>query len=267
MYFCTDFLKWEMIAEGYIKLDDFQIFVKDIKINAEKEQPLLIFLHDSWGCVEMWDDFPEKLSKLLNQNALVYDRRGHGRSSAFEVEERTTDYLQEEADILIRLMDSLSIPKAILYGHSDGATIALIAAACYPNRFAGLILESPHTFMEESGINAVRTTRDKAMNSSLLEKLEKFHGEKTSSLFRLWHETWLSKHFAEWTIVPLLKNIICPVLAFRGENDSFDTEEQLNVLKKEIRGAVQLAKIPNAAHAPHKENENETMRRILAFSH
>lgn len=251
-----------MITEKQIQLDDFQIFVKEIKIDANAEKPMLIFLHDSWGCTEMWGDFPKETAQILRLNALVYDRRGHGKSSAFEVKERATDYLQNEADFLIRLMDKLSIPKAVLYGHSDGATIALIAAANYPERFTGLILESPHTFMEKSGIAAVRATRDKAMNSNLLEALAKFHGEKTAALFRLWHETWLSERFAAWTVVPLLKKIVCPVLAFRGKDDIFDTEEQLRILQQEISANVTLALIPNAGHTPHKENKAETIKLI-----
>ncbi|VBB47957.1 Alpha/beta hydrolase fold protein [uncultured Paludibacter sp.] len=248
-----------MTEDKYIQFDDFRIFIRQIVLDKNSNKPVLIFLHDSWGCTEMWGDFPEELTKIGELNALVYDRRGYGKSSDFDAKTRTKYYLHEEADFLIQLMDKLNIPKAILYGHSDGATISLIAGAKYPERFEGLILESAHTFIEEKGKEAVRESREKAKHNSLLNSLEKFHGNKTAELFRRWHEAWLSDLLQDWTIVPLLKNITCPVLAFRGENDPFDTVEQLNVLKREISSEITTAFISNAAHTPRKENEEKVV--------
>jgi pimeloyl-ACP methyl ester carboxylesterase len=163
---------------------------------------------------------------------------------------------------LIEVLDSCKIENAIIYGHSDGATIALIAAALYPNRFEGLILEGPHSFIEDSGKAAVRATRERAKETNLIASLEKFHGEKTGELFRLWHETWLSDYFSTWTIVPILNQITCPVLAFQGENDEFGSIEQLNILKKTISTEVTIAEIPNAAHTPRKEAMEQTTELI-----
>jgi pimeloyl-ACP methyl ester carboxylesterase len=76
----------------------------------------------------------------------------------------------------------------------------------------------------------------------------------------------LSDFFADWSIIPLLNQIICPLLAFRGENDPYDTEEQLNVLKKEITAPVTIAIIPEAAHTPRVENKTVTMGLIKNFT-
>ena len=255
----------QMTECNYIEFEDFRLFFKRIKYPANPSEPVLIFLHDSWGCIRMWNDFPEMLVKIFGLNALVYDRRGHGKSSPFSEKPRTRYYLDEEADTLIRVMNSLDIKKAILYGHSDGATISIIAGAMFPGRIAGLILESPHTFREKSGIEAVRKSRDDAKKNSLLPSLRKFHDDKTEELFKRWHETWLGEAFADWTIVPVLKNIQCPVVAFRGENDLLDTEAQLDILKNEISSKVLITKIPNAGHTPHKENEEETVKWVSKF--
>ena len=48
----------------FIQNGDFKIFVKSIKSSENKKNPVLVFLHDSWGCVEMWGDFPYKMVKL-----------------------------------------------------------------------------------------------------------------------------------------------------------------------------------------------------------
>lgn len=254
----------QMIQDKFIHFDDFQIFTRQIVLNKNSEKPVLIFLHDSWGCVEMWDDFPEKLAKLSGLNALVYDRRGYGKSSPFSLVERTKFYLHEEANFLVKLLDKLQIPKAVLYGHSDGATISLIAGANFPARFDSLILESAHTFIEEKGIEAVRESRDKAKHNSLLSSLAKFHGDKTDELFKRWHEAWLSDLLSDWSIVPLLKNITCSVLAFRGENDPYDTVEQLNILKKEIPNVTAVL-IKDACHTPRKENEEKVLKLCSEF--
>jgi len=250
----------------YIQREGYQLFATRIdRFHNQGNKPTLVFLHDSWGCVKMWGDFPKELVELSGLNALLYDRRGYGQSSPFAVMQRTEYYLHDEAHELIRVLDTCNIEDAVIYGHSDGATIALLAAALYPDRIKGLILEGAHSFIEDSGKEAVVETRERAKETSLLKSLEKYHGSKTSELFRLWHETWLSDYFARWTIVPLLPQIACPVLAFQGENDKFGSVEQLNILKKKIPTQVTIAEIPNAGHMPRKEAEEETMKWIREF--
>jgi len=46
------------------------------------------------------------------------------------------------------LLDALGIDKVDLLGHSDGATIALIAAAYHPDRVDRVIAIAPHVFVE-----------------------------------------------------------------------------------------------------------------------
>ncbi len=244
----------------FLQMDEYQLYIKRLSSPAVKNNlPTMIFLHDSWGCVDMWGDFPKMVSKMAGLDVLMYDRRGYGKSSGFAVTERTDQYLHDEAHELIRVMDAYNIENVLIYGHSDGATIALIAAALYPSRIKGLLLEGPHCFIEDSGKMAVLATRERAKETNLLASLEKYHGDKAAELFRLWHETWLSDLFLKWTIVPILNRISCPVLAFQGESDEFGTIEQLNMLKREIPTNVTVAEIRNAGHTPRKEAETETM--------
>ena len=250
----------------FIQRKGYQIYTKQIIHDCNTtNKPTLVFLHDSWGCVDMWGDFPDKLIELSGLNGLMYDRRGYGQSSPFAVSERNEFYLHDEAHELMNVLDSCKIQQAVIYGHSDGATIALLAAALHPDRVKGLILEGAHSFIEDSGKKAVLETRERAKETSLLASLEKFHGDKTAEIFRLWHETWLGDYFANWTIVPLLHNITCPVLAFQGEHDDFGSIEQLNILKKEIPTSVTIVEIPNSEHTPRKEAEEETINWVMSF--
>lgn len=254
------------ISETYLDIDNYQLFIKQIKhIDENREKAVLVFLHDSWGCTEMWNDFPEKLVEISGLDALIYDRQGYGKSSPFTINKRTNHYLHNEAAELIRILDTLNIKKAVLYGHSDGASIALITAALYPERIDGLLVEGAHSFVEKICLNEVRKSRELAKHNALLKSLAKFHGDKAPELFRIWHETWLSDEFSSWTIVPLLKDIRVPVLGFQGDRDEFGTIEQLNSLKKEIPSEVTVAEIPNAGHTPRKEAETETLKWIKEY--
>jgi len=264
-YICTHVLTKNMDS-FYIQRDGYQLFTKQIDRFPENiNKPALVFLHDSWGCNEMWGDFPDRMVELSGLNGLLYDRRGYGQSSPFAITQRTEYYLHDEAHELMEVLDACQIQNAVIYGHSDGATIALLAAALYPERIKGLILEGAHSFIEDSGKAAVLETRERAKETSLLASLGKYHGDKTPELFRLWHETWLSDYFAAWTIVPLLADITCPVLAFQGEHDEFGSIEQLKVLRKEIKAVVTIAEIATAGHTPRKEAEEETMEWVSGF--
>src|SRR5574344_492629 len=118
----------------HIEIDSHLISAEKIVLQQSEDAPLIIFLHDAWGCTALWGDFPEELAMQTGCNALLYDRRGFGQSGADKSGDRTPEYFYDEAQSLIGLVDVLHVKKAILFGHSDGATIALLAAAIFPER-------------------------------------------------------------------------------------------------------------------------------------
>jgi pimeloyl-ACP methyl ester carboxylesterase len=90
---------------------------------------------------------------------LVFDRQGHGQSSAVSMDPtqpihypRTSQYLSEHAlielpAVLHQAQQALDLAgPPILYGHSDGGTIALMYASEHP--CAAVIAEAPHVFAE-----------------------------------------------------------------------------------------------------------------------
>lgn len=61
----------------YLQQGGYRLFCKQInRFPVDNTNSTLVFLHDSWGCVEMWGDFPEALVEVSGLNALVFDRRG-----------------------------------------------------------------------------------------------------------------------------------------------------------------------------------------------
>ncbi len=91
--------------------------------------PVLVFLHEGLGSAQQWRDFPARVARATALTALTYSRVGYGASASVTLP-RPLTYMQDEArDFLPGLLDALSIDAAILIGHSDGGSIALVAAA------------------------------------------------------------------------------------------------------------------------------------------
>jgi pimeloyl-ACP methyl ester carboxylesterase len=88
----------------------------------------------------------------------------------------------------------------MLFGHSDGGTIALIYAALFPGRTAAIVAEASHIFMEPVTIKGIKQAIVEYKNNGLREKLEKYHGEKTDSMFYSWADVWTSDETAGWSI-------------------------------------------------------------------
>src|SRR3954466_10364237 len=92
-------------------------------------QATLVFLHEGLGSIRQWRDFPAKVAAAAGCRALVYDRYGYGQSDVLAEPRRTVRFMHDEAlHALPDLLRSLAVEKALLVGHSDGASIALIHA-------------------------------------------------------------------------------------------------------------------------------------------
>ena len=248
----------------------FETEIDNIKIFVTREdnfsgRPVIIFLHDSLGCTELWRDFPKELGKASKCNILVYDRQGHGRSDPFSSAKRKNGYLETEADTLNKLMKLCEINNAILFGHSDGGTIALLAASKYPSGISGVITEGAHVYADEVTLKGIRKAVDIYHSTDLKEKLMKYHGDKTESLFSAWTKTWLSDEFRNWNIEHLLSAVQCPVLIIQGENDEYGSIKQTEAIANQVSGPSLKFIIPGAGHSPHKEAAGQILERSAKF--
>lgn len=228
-------------------------------------QPTIVFLHDSLGCIELWRGFPKKLGELANCNVLVYDRLGYGKSGDFSTSTRGNDYLEKEADVLREVLEMNNIDNAILFGHSDGGSIALIAAAKYPSPIQGVITEGAHVFVEEITLQGIREAVNAYHTTNLKEKLQKYHGDKTDGVFDAWTKTWLSDEYRSWNIEHFLPQIKSPALIIQGEKDEYGTLEQVNRIVSQVGGLAGKMIIPGVGHTPHKEAADVVLEQSAAF--
>lgn len=234
------------------------------RITVHPEEETIIFLHDSLGCTTLWRGFPEQLCRALSLNGVVYDRQGHGMSIPL-TNSRTLRYLEEEADSLIALMDYRGIRRAILFGHSDGGSIALIAAAKYPARIRAVVAEAAHVFVEDITVSAIKQAVQQYEHNDLATKLERYHGAKTDTLFYAWANTWTSDWFYAWNVEYLLPDIQCPVLVIQGTNDEYGSEKQVSAIVNAVTGPASSFMIPSAGHVPHRSHTDAVIKAVREF--
>ena len=239
--------------ESLVPIRDFQLFVKTIS-PSKSSKKTTIFLHDSLGCTTLWRDFPQRYMALTGDDVVVYDRRGYGQSTPYPPDEtRTIDYMAKEAEVLHELLDQLDIESCSLFGHSDGATIALLAAAQKPNRIQQVIIEGPHIYVESITREGVHAASVAYATTDLKQRLQKYHGDRTDAMVHAWTSTWLSDFYQQWNVTSQLPAITCPVLAFQGEADEFGTAQQVWDIQQHVSGECEVVLIPEIGHTPHKE--------------
>ncbi|MEM1321124.1 MAG: alpha/beta hydrolase [Bacteroidota bacterium] len=225
--------------------------------------PTIVFLHDALGAVQTWRAFPERLAERTDCNYLAYDRQGHGKSSKL-TQQRDLDYLEVEARVLLDLLEEFAIGRAILFGHSDGGSIALIAAAQLQNKLLGVITEAAHLFVEPLTLAGIKEAKGSYAKGKLRAKLVRYHGTKTDDLFYAWADTWLADDFKDWNIEHLLPHITCPCLAMQGKDDQFGSVKQLQSIKNtHERNTIKL--LDNIGHNPHKEQPHLVLELAADF--
>lgn len=233
--------------------------------NLFENRPVLVFLHDSLGCTQLWRNFPEQLAAAVQCNVLVYDRLGYGKSYPMLTHERENNYMELEADVLNDLLGILGIEETILFGHSDGGTIALIAAAKYPGKVKAVICEAGHIFVEDVTVKGVKDALQAYQTTNLAEHLAKYHGDKVEMMVKAWTETWLSGRFRTWNIEYFLKEIKAPLLFIQGEDDEYGTLDQMEKTVSQVSGSTERFIIPEAGHTPHKEKPDVVLQKCVAF--
>jgi len=227
--------------------------------------PTLVVLHEGLGSVGLWGDFPAQLAAATGAGVFVYSRAGYGRSSPVALP-RPLDYMQREAlDVLPKLLETIGFRRGLLIGHSDGASIATIyAGSVQDHRIRGLVLIAPHFFVEDISVASIAQARDDYAKTDLREKLARWHAD-VDNAFRGWNDAWLDPDFRRWDITEMLAYVRVPMLIVQGEADQYGTERQIAVAQEECYCPVDVALLPNARHAPHREAPDLTLNIIGDF--
>jgi pimeloyl-ACP methyl ester carboxylesterase len=92
----------------------------------------VILLHGVYFDHQLWDN---QVKEINDRTVITIDMPLHGNSQN-NIKENWT--LQDCADMLIEILDSLKIEKIIAVGHSWGSMTILRAAHSHPHRFAAI---------------------------------------------------------------------------------------------------------------------------------
>jgi pimeloyl-ACP methyl ester carboxylesterase len=224
---------------------------------GDATSPLIVFLHEGLGSVAMWREFPERLCRAVGARGLVYSRPGYGRSTPrAQGEAWQPDFMHRQADeVLPALLAALRIDAGRtpiwLLGHSDGGSIALLAAARGTLPLASVVVLAPHILVEEISVQSIARVRVAYLEGDLRQRLAKYH-DNADSAFWGWNDAWLNPAFRTWSIEAEIGAVACPLLAIQGLDDEYGTVEQVRGIARRVPHA-RVVEWPGCGHSPHRD--------------
>jgi pimeloyl-ACP methyl ester carboxylesterase len=224
--------------------------------------PPIVMLHEGLGSVALWKEFPRDVAERTGHEVIAYSRYGYGRSDPLQGR-RDVDYMHHEGErVLPALLDALGVPRPILLGHSDGASIALIFAGTHPSAVTALVLEAPHVFVEDLTVESIAGAKVAFETTDLEAKLARYHADAAGT-FRGWNDIWLDPRFRSWNIESYLESVDVPVLLVQGRNDEYGTLAQVEAIAS--RTNARIALLDRCGHSPHRDQGAATLEAITSF--
>ncbi len=232
-------------------------------VSTATDARTIVLMHEALGSISLWKEFPQRLVDSCGCNALVYSRYGNGFSDVLS-EARQPDYLHREArHVLPELLEKLGISNPILFGHSDGASIALIYAAMSTARVSGLIALAPHVMVENLTLENIRAARTAYQTTDLPKRLAPYH-RSPDATFWGWNNIWLKPEFRDWNIEALLPAVRCPLFAIQGREDEYGTLAQLDILERAVPDSERLV-LDRCRHSPHRDQPDAVLTAVGDF--
>jgi 3-oxoadipate enol-lactonase len=232
----------------------------------------LICLHGYALDHTIWLDMAEEMKS--NVRLILPDLRGHGKSPS---PEGKYSMLSMAEDIL-QIMDSLSIERATIAGHSMGGYIALALAELHQDRLLGLALIASHAFTDLPEKKRARLEDiEKLKMLTPLEVLSGMPG-KLSKDIRVteYCKTLISRASKNGILgvlagmaerpdkIDIMASLKIPVIAIVGIDDQLiplkTSKDMVPIAKR-----MQLIEILNAGHMPMMEKPQETAKALFNF--
>ena len=221
----------------------------------------LVFLHGGWGYGVY--SFERQLKAFEGRfRILMPERSGYGHSTHVSGE-MPVDFHRRAATETTAFLDALGIPRATLWGHSDGAVIAAMMGLSAPERCDCLILEAFHFWKHKPGMRPF-FERLIANPEEVGERRQKFlvedHGEKR------WKQV-VQRNCGAWLRLGdsaiqkeedlyggRLGELAPRTLFVHGRLDPRTEPGEMDRVRKSIPQAT-MRFIENGKHSPHSESK------------
>jgi pimeloyl-ACP methyl ester carboxylesterase len=219
--------------------------------------PPIVFLHGGWG-YEVYP-FDRQYAALAGHYRIVIpDRSGYGASTP--VAALPTDFHRRAMEETRAVLDALGLQRPFLWGHSDGAIIALLLGLAYPACVRGVIAEATHVYLSKPRSRDFFERMAEGRNTlprAVVAALERDHGSRWPQLIAMHSRAWLAigasaASPADDFYSGRLSQLDIPVLAIHGGKDPRTEPGELEALRAALQsGRVEL--LDEAGHSPHTE--------------
>jgi pimeloyl-ACP methyl ester carboxylesterase len=219
--------------------------------------PPLVILHGGWG-YDIYA-FDQQIAALSGTHRIVIpDRTGYGGSGRLTVQE--TDFHDRAAAETFAVLDALGLERPIVWGHSDGAVIALKMGLTRPERLAALIVEAAHFYRGKPHSREffeTMTNNPDGLGDRVARILAAEHGQSWRDLIRINGAAWL--RIADERRRPdddlyggRLAGLRVPTLILHGAKDPRTEPGELDAIRAALPQA-RVALIAEGGHSPHNE--------------
>ncbi len=197
----------------------------------------IVFLHGGWG----YDMYPLDGAAFADRRILAPDRSGYGASPPIAT--LPPDFHQRAVEETEAVIDALGLDRPVLWGHSDGAIVALRLALARPARVSAIVAEATHYFR--------RKPHSRAFFDAVAAN------PQSTPTMRLHARAWLqigdAAESAEADFYDgRLGAIAVPALAVHGARDPRTELGEIDALRV-AAPSIRVVLLPEGGHSPHSE--------------
>jgi pimeloyl-ACP methyl ester carboxylesterase len=231
------------VAAGYAPVNGLEIYF-EIHGVENSARPPLVLLHGGGDTIQT--SFGKLLRSLASERQVIaFEQQGYGHTA--DIAERPFSF-EQSADDTAALLDYLHMPKADLFGFSNGGTIALQVAIRHPELVRKLVVASA-LFTRDGAYpwlwEAMANAKLENMPIELQEEYLKVapHPEN----LRMFHDK-AAQRVRDFKDIPAdaIRNITAPLFIMVGDADVVRPEHAVELFRTVPH--AQLAVIPGTNH-------------------
>jgi pimeloyl-ACP methyl ester carboxylesterase len=234
--------------------------------DVDGSRPVVVMLHGGLDCTSTWRDLPQAIAETSRLPVLSYDRWGYGGSDALTGGRERSYRFEESGPVFGEVLRHFGITSAVLFGHSDGGAMSLLAAAAHPKAVRAVCACAPTIALDLHMVRGMEDARQAFEHGGLRERLIRHHGDKTDAMFRGWHAPWSTEDAILWSMAEQLAAVRCPVAALFGQGDPYGWRPSATALVTHGTMPLEVTALPGVGHDPQHKARGvvlSALRRVL----